>query len=96
MNPEIRKPDELVFVIMYRNFPFLKQALENDPSLADDIRQTGWLAYYSTNNFRDFWNYCQRELYALAKALGLRRNKKNRWLRREVPAEENKYELEKI
>lgn len=81
---QVRNPTSLVFVIMYRNFPFLRYALERDHSLAADIRQIGWLAFYSTTNFRDFWNFCQRELYALAKALGFRRTRKNHWWLREV------------
>ena len=81
----IRNPEKLIWAVVRKNFPFLLIMIEKDPSWVDDINQSAWLAFYATggNDFRGFWNYCQRELYALAKAAGYRRKKKNEWFYKE-------------
>ena len=87
---EVRFPEKLIWTVVRRHFPFLMVVVEHDQSWIDDINQTAWLCFYQTggNNFRDFYNACQRELYRLAKALGFRRTRKNQWIIKEVNLKE--------
>lgn len=83
---KIRDPEKLMWVVLKRNFPFLFFVIERDRSLIDDINQSAQLAFYATggDDFKEFWNYCQRELYSLSKAIGFRRTKKNKWIMKEI------------
>jgi hypothetical protein len=86
----IRDPEKMMWSVLKQNFPFLLLAVERDQTLIDDINQSAELAFYATggDDFRAFWNYCQRELYALAKALGFRRTRQNQWQIKEFEIEE--------
>jgi hypothetical protein len=81
---DVHDPEKLMWSVLKRHFPFLLLAVERDKTLIDDINQSAQLAFYATGGkFKPFWNFCQRELYALAKALGFRRLRENRWIVKE-------------
>ena len=79
-NKFIKKPETLIFNVVYHNFPFMLEIASKDKQTREDIKQIAWLCTYSTDDFRSWWNMAQREIYALVVSMGFRK-RKNKWIR---------------
>lgn len=80
----VREAEKLIWSIVKQHFVFLKELVRRDSGLVDDINQVAQVAHLESNgDFKQFYNSCQRGLYALARARGWRRTRKNAWINNE-------------